>query len=132
MAGAKATRIDIDQDAASRALGRAMGLAYMVSGAAENASDAGALHVKNGLLHIGGLIKEARGALKDGPQTVLQVIDQAYAACYVTAKDCVVELGDGDAGMHWNEEITAWAMNAICEAIKSAKETVDSMEVHHG
>lgn len=131
MAGTKTTRIDIDQDAASMALGRAMGLAHLVSGVGDGASREDAPHVKRSLLHIGELVREAADAFKGGPAATQAVIDQARSVCYLAAKDCVTELANGDAGMHWNEEITAWALDAVCEAIARAKVAVDSPEAGH-
>jgi hypothetical protein len=133
MAGTETTRIEVDRvDAASLALGRAMGLAYMVSGVGDGASREDAPHVKRSLQHIGELVRETADAFKGGPAATQAVIDQARSVCYVAAKDCVTEHADGDAGMHWNDEITTWAFGAVCEAIARAKAAVDSSEVSHG
>lgn len=128
---------DFDPDAASLALGKAWGLAHMCCGLAveppkEERCDFA--HVRGVLRHIASLVGEGERAAAGAPVPVREAIAEARAVSEVLKSDAAVEYAGHDVGQHWNDEITDWALTALCDAIGTAKQAIDARaceEVRH-
>lgn len=124
---------------ASRLLGMAFGLAHMCCGAAQEVADdpGDVTDVVMGLRHITGLVGEAKDLMAISSTGTPKAVVHAHAVCSLVRGDIAVD-DEGRPRQHWNDEITAWSLHALCDVIKRAKDAVDvpasseHVEVSHG
>lgn len=130
---ASARGFDQRRDDASMLLGMAYGVAHMCCGAAEEVVDTEASDVTDivaGLRHIAELVGEANGLVASiaGPA---EHVARALSVLTLATNDIGVER-EGRYFQHWNDEITAWSLHAVCDLVKRAKAAVDGEAVPAG
>lgn len=130
---------DSSRNDASMLLGMAFGVAHMCCGASEelDREDADLTDIVRGLRHITTLVGEAEKLIAASPVPV-ESVGRALAVCTLATTDIAVEF-EGRYRQHWNDEITAWSLHALCDVIERAKAAVDGLaapadlaEVTHG
>lgn len=120
-----------DSDEASMVLGKAWGLAHMCLGQASETSDDGKAvefqHIAAALRYIASQVGNVECTLQDAPEEARKAVKAARGVCEVIAADAITEFEGQEfhAGMHWRDDITTWALNALCDALEEAKNAVD-------
>lgn len=119
------------QDDASWLLSTAYGIASMCNGLAsdppiDRKTDWSS--IKRSLEYIARLTGEAVALLEGGKR---EAVADAHAVALVVAADAVNEAPGLGAGPHLNSETTAWATQALCDALERARDAVDAVEVSH-
>ena len=117
----------LPREEASMLLGMASGLAHMCCGASEELSKEESqdmTEVVTVLRHVSTLLGEAKESMARSSAGAPRVVVQAHAVCSLVTADISVDF-DGRSRQHWNDEITAWGLHALCDIIKRAKDAVD-------
>lgn len=114
-------------DDASMDLGRAWGLSFLcasvlnqVKGESSDEERARHLSAAGALQHIAALSKSAAEQLGEAPAEVKNSVWQASGVAAVVAREAFI-----GPGLQYREDITDWAVDAVTQALESAKQAVD-------